>query len=966
LSKNEAVFTVAGSLLLVDYESDPPSVAELIAPDPVGGDPGLHTPWGVARDSSMPRRLYVAENSYPGMTTTGRLLQVDLNGKAVELLQPLGQELHRPEDLVVGPGREFLTVLSEAPSSGGKNLLQVSIDDGTVFTRTPQMSVVPVSVDLGDDQLLVLSCPDRNRLLVSGGLEQTSRVTTFDSRNNAVTVDRIFDPPLTPTRRWRILDHASPASTTAGGRRDNFVWASHLDRVGPVAIRVLAMQSNVGTGSEVPIVRTIGPDWETMPQTLTGTGSSEMGIAGPTDLEAADLDGDGLLELICSNEEANALLVFSQSEPGEFSDSPQVLCDSRLMKPVAVSVGDLDQDGDQDLVAGSFLLDNVTIFHQDSAGQFAFALELSDPVMNPQTVELGDLDGNGTLDLVVANNQGPQGESNILFYYQRVDGTFSSPDEIVFDASLDLPRSLAIGDLNADGLPDVVVGNEGPRTLSIFYQNNAGSFSDPPEVLQACGHSVLIADIDLDGDLDLLSGFCPSLGVYYQDSPGLFSGPSVLKGGGRIATVADLDDNGFADVVAVGGNEVRLHFQFAGQRFSEPVLLKDPPMGQPQHAVAADLDGDSDLDLVSVNDFQLNVQDDLKVFLNQSDRTYAPESLELTASSETAVAADLDSDGDLDYAGLGPSPGELWRHLQDDPGVFVPQSALPAPDPAYGIEAADLDGDGDVDLAMTSDADVFLVTQSSPGVFDPPAPLPLRQPLGADLICAGDVDGDGYVDLVVTGFQKDSVEILFQDSQGWSVPPRRASLPGLVFPSTLLLEDFDGDARMDIAIATQNPDNLVQVLFQNSDESFSLVDLSDPGLRIFSVCPVDLDGDGDLDLACPSRGSSSLVVFYQDGLRSFSTPDLAFSLPSLVPWSIASGDVDGDGDEDVVLGGPGRFGVLLRTSPRAFESQVFSFGQGQGGAHQVQLQDVDGDGRQDLMLVNQQVERMYLYFAGHR
>jgi hypothetical protein len=219
-----------------------------------------------------------------------------------------------------------------------------------------------------------------------------------------------------------------------------------------------------------------------------------------------------------------------------FGDSGQSLGDHNTY---SVALGDLDGDGDLDLLEGNFSQAS-RVWLNDGSGSFSSGQTLGNYLT--LSVALGDLDGDGDLDLLTGNYD----EANRVWFNQG-SGTFSDSGQSLGTFST---RSVALGDLDGDGDLDLLEGNVG-RANRVWLNDGAGTFSDSGQTLGAhATYSVALGDLDGDGDLDLLEGNYNNQAnrnqanrVWLNDGAGTFSDSGQTLGDHAAFSVAlgDLD-----------------------------------------------------------------------------------------------------------------------------------------------------------------------------------------------------------------------------------------------------------------------------------------------------------------------------------------------------------------------------------------------------------------------------------------
>ncbi|MGZ3895091.1 MAG: FG-GAP-like repeat-containing protein [Flavisolibacter sp.] len=292
--------------------------------------------------------------------------------------------------------------------------------------------------------------------------------------------------------------------------------------------------------------------------------------------------------------------------------------------PHCVSLADFNNDGKPDLLVTKGSSSTVSLFTNASATgavvSFAGPLEITASGNNHEASAIGDLDGDGKLDFVMTNSFG---ENSISVYRNTTTGS-----SISFAAKLDLPAingpySVAIGDLDGNGKPDIAVANNGSDRICLYKNKSTpGSLSFDTRSDLVAGtnpYSVIIGDLDGDNKPELVyttQGSGSALSIMKNlssgdtirfDSPiqlGILSGPFVVAMG-------DLDGDGRPDLVgaAAGSNAVMVkrnlstpgNIDFSGQQLY--FATGNYPVG----VIISDLDGDGKPDLATSNRFSNDV-----------------------------------------------------------------------------------------------------------------------------------------------------------------------------------------------------------------------------------------------------------------------------------------------------------------------------------------------------------------------
>jgi len=244
----------------------------------------------------------------------------------------------------------------------------------------------------------------------------------------------------------------------------------------------------------------------------TTPGSFSTGVqypttsSNPSSIAVADLTGSGSLDLAVANFSRGSLALFMHgATPGTFQSAVLVPTGGAPNQMVAA---DIDGDGKTDLVLADLSASgSVILLLQDAANPGKFLAPVTLPTGNAtSSVAIGDLNGDGEPDIVAATYDGGGNNGTVYVFYQSAQrGRFAAA--VKFPAGAQ-PQSVKIADVNADDLPDIVVANFGPGTdgtgsagVSVLLQDPAhpGSFLAPVTYTTA-GASIDVAVADLDGD----------------------------------------------------------------------------------------------------------------------------------------------------------------------------------------------------------------------------------------------------------------------------------------------------------------------------------------------------------------------------------------------------------------------------------------------------------------------------------
>ncbi|MFI4866020.1 MAG: FG-GAP repeat domain-containing protein [Steroidobacterales bacterium] len=286
---------------------------------------------------------------------------------------------------------------------------------------------------------------------------------------------------------------------------------------------------------------------------LTGDGNNPLYLA------TADLNGDGLPDVVSASFNDGALAVFFNNvqAPGTFN-SPLVLSSPGASQ---VAIADINGDGLPDLISADY---NLSLFLQTSPATFASPISLYSGGAN--WVAVGDLNNDGIPDIALTDNVGVK----LLMHTGAAGTTTYAAPVAVFTATANADvigaNLIAIADVNGDGLNDLVITDPGPAggaapTVSVLLQDKA----HPGQFLAAVSYAttpgslaqdLIVTDVNADGLPDIVIGGTNAVSVLLQNSaaPGTFLAASsyAVQHANQLA-IADVNGDGLLDIVIATG-----------------------------------------------------------------------------------------------------------------------------------------------------------------------------------------------------------------------------------------------------------------------------------------------------------------------------------------------------------------------------------------------------------------------------
>ncbi len=789
---------------------------------------------------------------------------------------------------------------------------------------------------------------------------------TFTEHVISTSASRVTNVSLGDVNRDGFMDFvvSSELDSTIVWYRNDAAATPSFERRELASIqqdRVLMSLGDMDSDGNTDIVTSLGNGGEIIWYRNTGDGQTFTSHAaasiqnGVTDISTVDLNNDGFMDMVYVPDSNDRIVLLENDGATPPVFVSRTIATAEVALPHRIRSGDIDNDGDVDLVSTSSINNSIVWYENDGAAQPGFILRavVGDPSSSvgdnwaPSGVAIADMDGDGDLDVARAS-----GVDYALAWYENDNASPPNFVERVVAQGVRGARSIDVADLNGDGDLELLSSNDLDDTVAWYetHQRNAwvtegGTWwvaSEPAEDVDDIPVSYSISH-GPDAAFFAVNGNTGEVSI--QNAP-LVSLPQDQN-----------RDNVYEVWIAATNGESTVH-----RSISVNVYVDDED---------DDDDGIFDIhDVMYLDPFEQFDTDGDGIGNNQDrddDNDGFPDTedafpLDVTEASDNdgdgvGDNADRDDDNDgitdsSDPTPLGPPSSEipfLWRKSADPADTHVITRFADNPSDVYSV---DIDGDGDQDIISTSDLDDTLVWYENdgatvPGLSEHVISTDMR---GAFSIDISDLDDDGDFDIVVGGF----FEIIWYENNGGATPeftPHfiKVNAAGAIDVS---IADIDGDGDMDVASSWYSADTVAWYESDGSENpSFSehIVTTIADGVRSINVA--DINGDGHQDLLSASLFDDTLAWYESDGATTPSFTRRVVSSTSGGAISVDAGDFDRDGDIDIVLASSTDNTVSWfendATTIPSFTAHVISTGT--AGVRSVKANDIDGDGDLDVL-----------------
>lgn len=662
----------------------------------------------------------------------------------------------------------------------------------------------------------------------------------------------------------------------------------------------------------------------------------------PGDINASDIDNDGLKDIIVTSKIGNKIIWFKNLGSNTFSEELELM--GNFNRPKKIISLDIDSDGDNDFLVNSSQDDNVFLLKNDGAGNFTspeVVISISD---NGNYLAARDLNNDGQMDVIASNWSGAfywaenlgngtlsgeqiigygddmefydinndsfldaigvdQYDNEVYYYLNQGGNSFGNRITITF-TNEDEPSELEISDMDNDGIGDIVVTlqNDSNEDSIGWFKNMGDETFGGLNIISTNiqnPKALIVSDIDGDSKQDVICGArivstASKLSYFKNIDSSNFKEIPINFSFGAVYCVraADINNDGQKDIIS-GFSKIVWNENHGNNNFSAPRLLSDPypfEFGFTYDMEILDIDNDNDLDIIALIQNQIQIYENLGNgdFTLQSSISFSHNS----ENSREIELGDLDGDGlfdiaiPLNFSGINNKAG-WFRNLGNNIfSAFIPLNFTGQYNyKPYDLKIGDIDNDGDNDIVTSSPeyGRINFLTNDGSGNF---TLTTTSQFIATNQLLLDDVDNDGDLDIITYGYDEWGI-YMKKNTNG--IFGTTINIDDFQIADDIFLEDIDNDGLKDVIgssqIHTQNEDENLIFCYLNNGNTFGskiIIDSKDAESNFPKYLYVsDINNDNKKDIIVGNYWENRLSYYLNASILSIDDNNSTYDKPNL-------------------------------------------------------------------------------------
>ncbi|CAF0789784.1 unnamed protein product [Adineta ricciae] len=643
----------------------------------------------------------------------------------------------------------------------------------------------------------------------------------------------------------------------------------------------------------------------------------------PNSLATGDLNEDGYLDVVVTTLYGRNIHVLIGSSDGTFRNVA-IYSTGSGSRPYSCAITDWNNDQHLDIVVSNCLTDNIVLFEGYGNGTFSLEQNYSTGTGScPMSIAFGYFNDDSLVDIAVTNHDSDT--LGVFLGYTYMNGkreaTYST-------GSASQPRAVALGNFNSDDYLDIVMANYGLGNIDILLGHANATFSMQTTFstgVLSFPTSLAIGDVDNDEKLDVIIGNSgtESILIYYGYENENFTRTKVYSTGvgssPQSLAIGDFNNDRKLDIAVVnsGANNALTLMKYDMGAFRQQVSHSLNEHSSPHSVRVGDFNNDNRLDFVVVN----RDSSSIAVFLGQGNGTFSNQTTYSTgerSNSWAVTTADLTNDSYIDIIVSNYWQDYISIFLGLGNGTFSNEITCSTGDDTGSSDTAvgDFNDDAQLDIVVSLQFSykICILYGYGNGTFSYGEDYSTGSDSYPSSVVTADLNLDGYLDIVVANYGTWNLYVYYGQRDGTLIRAFILSTGSGSSPQSLVIDDFNKDGRLDIAVANSGTDN-VGIFFGAVNSTF-LNQITLPtgkGSAPYGISVGDFNDDTQLDIAVANYGSNSLGIllgcingtFFNQ--LTYKTGDYS------QPWSVAVADFDNDHRLDVVIAnlGTNNVGVFL-------------------------------------------------------